>query len=129
MQSVSKTTIVIFKAVNSLLRLLSIKKSIFLILCVVLAIFLGGRGSGGQAIADKTTTDEWRQCKRGRRQSPIDIRTESLIFDPSLSPVRIHGANQPVRFLLFLPHTTIGPLVMHTGIVNTLFSSNRFMRA
>ncbi|KAH9284005.1 Carbonic anhydrase-related protein 10 [Echinococcus granulosus] len=33
-------------------------------------------------------------CKHGKRQSPIDIVTDALIFDLSLHPVKLHGADQ-----------------------------------
>ena len=34
---------------------------------------------------------KWSHCNKGRRQSPVDINPELLLFDPGLLPVHIHG--------------------------------------
>ncbi|KAL5108492.1 Carbonic anhydrase-related protein 10 [Taenia crassiceps] len=39
-------------------------------------------------------TEDLTTCKHGKRQSPIDIVTDALIFDLSLHPVKLHGADQ-----------------------------------
>lgn len=30
---------------------------------------------------------DWKLCTKGRYQSPVNIQPQSLVFDPSLSPV------------------------------------------
>ena len=47
---------------------------------------------------------EWSLCNRGRRQSPIDINPDQLLFDPTLEPlqfigdlVSIHHVQYPLR--------------------------------
>lgn len=34
---------------------------------------------------------EWKLCKEGKRQSPVSINPESLIFDPNLRPLLIEN--------------------------------------
>ncbi|VUZ50463.1 unnamed protein product [Hymenolepis diminuta] len=41
-----------------------------------------------------TRAEDLTICKHGKRQSPINIATDALIFDLSLQPVKLHGANQ-----------------------------------
>uniref|UniRef100_A0A5K3ELE4 Alpha-carbonic anhydrase domain-containing protein n=1 Tax=Mesocestoides corti TaxID=53468 RepID=A0A5K3ELE4_MESCO len=62
-----------------------------------LSIFLWWTVTGGmtrEATKLAANTDEFTTCKHGRRQSPIDIITDTLIFDLSLRPVELHGADQ-----------------------------------
>lgn len=33
----------------------------------------------------------WSLCNKGKRQSPIDIRPEQLLFDPSLESIQVIG--------------------------------------
>lgn len=33
---------------------------------------------------------EWRLCSQGKFQSPIDIRPQHLLFDPSLRRMNLH---------------------------------------
>ncbi|XP_075587705.1 carbonic anhydrase-related protein 10 [Dermatophagoides farinae] len=34
---------------------------------------------------------KWSHCSKGQRQSPIDIDTSTLLFDPYLEPIKING--------------------------------------
>lgn len=34
---------------------------------------------------------KWSHCSKGHRQSPIDIATKYILYDPNLEPVRING--------------------------------------
>lgn len=33
----------------------------------------------------------WQMCQRGKKQSPIDIKPENLVYDPSLEPLVVDG--------------------------------------
>lgn len=35
------------------------------------------------------TDPEWQICTKGHRQSPIDIKPNTLLFDPNLRPLSI----------------------------------------
>jgi len=40
----------------------------------------------------------WNLCSIGKRQSPIDIETSHMIFDPYLTPLRLNTGGRKVPF-------------------------------
>ncbi|KAM7533452.1 hypothetical protein Aperf_G00000127804 [Anoplocephala perfoliata] len=66
-----------------------------------------------------TKAEDLTTCKHGRRQSPIDIVTDTLIFDLSLHPVKLHGADQQKAHLGAL---TMGIGEMIERLENTSYS-------
>lgn len=44
----------------------------------------------------------WNLCSQGRKQSPINIETKQLIFDPNLRPLFVSNENNLVSKLLFV---------------------------
>ena len=53
-----------------------------------------------------TVNQEWRLCKKGLLQSPIDIHTDQLLFDASLRHVhvskhRVHARSHIIHLLLY----------------------------
>uniref|UniRef100_A0AAV2KMC2 Carbonic anhydrase-related protein 10 n=1 Tax=Knipowitschia caucasica TaxID=637954 RepID=A0AAV2KMC2_KNICA len=38
----------------------------------------------------------WNLCAIGKRQSPIDVETSHMIYDPHLSPIKVHAAGRKV---------------------------------
>ncbi|GIY46679.1 alpha-carbonic anhydrase domain-containing protein [Caerostris darwini] len=42
---------------------------------------------------------EWTMCTKGRRQSPVDLDPDQILFDPFLRPLNV--SNHRVRRLLF----------------------------
>ena len=48
---------------------------------------------------------KWSLCSRGRRQSPINIDPQLLLFDPNLVPLQIHGDYvSSLSLLLLITH-------------------------
>lgn len=45
---------------------------------------------------------KWSHCSRGRRQSPIDINPNLLLYDPGLYPIQIHGDHVRFSYKLIL---------------------------
>lgn len=45
----------------------------------------------------------WNLCSVGKRQSPVNIETSHMIFDPFLTPLRINTGGRKVRFQPWLP--------------------------
>lgn len=45
---------------------------------------------------------KWSHCSRGRRQSPIDINPQLLLYDPSLLPINIRGDHVSWSFITCL---------------------------
>lgn len=39
----------------------------------------------------------WNLCAIGKRQSPIDIETSHMIFDPHLTPLKLNTGGRKVR--------------------------------
>ncbi|CAG2164350.1 unnamed protein product [Oppiella nova] len=48
---------------------------------------------------------KWSHCNKGRRQSPIDINPELLLYDPGLLPVHINGDH--VHVVPPIPHPSL----------------------
>ncbi|CAL8236089.1 unnamed protein product [Arctogadus glacialis] len=45
----------------------------------------------------------WNLCSMGKKQSPVDIETSHMIFDPFLTPLRVNTGGRRVRTLPHLP--------------------------
>uniref|UniRef100_A0A8C5RES4 Carbonic anhydrase-related protein 10 n=1 Tax=Laticauda laticaudata TaxID=8630 RepID=A0A8C5RES4_LATLA len=43
----------------------------------------------------------WNLCSVGKRQSPVNIETSHMIFDPFLTPLRINTGGRKVRMCLY----------------------------
>ncbi|XP_045204216.2 carbonic anhydrase-related protein 10-like [Mercenaria mercenaria] len=92
--------------------------------------------------------NDWKICKTGKNQSPIDILPNSLLYDPQLQPLKIETASvngvlrNDKRDLTFLIHNTLEPGVnitsgplsytyklyqikLHYGRLNTTGSEHR----
>lgn len=42
----------------------------------------------------------WNLCSVGKRQSPVNIETSHMVFDPYLAPLRLSTDGQMVQFLV-----------------------------
>ena len=60
----------------------------------------------------------WNLCSVGKRQSPVNIETSHMIFDPFLTPIKLNTGGRKVK-----THTHTHT---HTHNANTLFSSFPF---
>lgn len=52
---------------------------------------------------------QWDMCNKGRRQSPINVEPEKLLFDPYLRPLHIdkHKVSEWIYIFVYSPQTTI----------------------
>jgi hypothetical protein len=59
----------------------------------------------------------------GKKQSPVDIETSHMIFDPFLTPLRVNTGGRRVRTLSHLP--------LHSGTHGTplLLRSEQWLRS
>lgn len=47
---------------------------------------------------------EWSLCNKGRRQSPVNLEPQRLLFDPNLRPLHIDKHRVCFSYLVKLPH-------------------------
>ncbi|CAH8451557.1 unnamed protein product [Dicrocoelium dendriticum] len=59
-----------------------------------------GPASWGLERVDKRVDADWSLCRYGKRQSPIDIQTNSLIFDHSLEAIAISGKDNQLDLIV-----------------------------
>ena len=43
---------------------------------------------------------KWSHCSKGRKQSPIDINPDSLLFDPGLEPIQMNKIKDTVSIVV-----------------------------
>ena len=46
---------------------------------------------------------KWSHCNKGRRQSPVDINPDLLLYDPGLAPINVNGDHVSISNFLPLP--------------------------
>lgn len=62
---------------------------LFTLVCVLFFFFLLSPSIGPDYWG--VINPEWSLCSKGKRQSPIDIQPDQLLFDPTLEPLHISG--------------------------------------
>ena len=63
-------------------------------------LFIAGPSQWGSRTHMLQPTDVWRECQRGRRQSPVNMTSDLLVFDPSLGHLQWEGDQNAVNFSL-----------------------------
>lgn len=58
---------------------------------------------------------KWSHCNKGRRQSPIDIDPDLLLFDPGLQAINIEGNHVSHRPVLRNTNLPAGGVVWRSG--------------